>query len=101
MLKFTGKAGEHKEVPKQYLVGSEEKAYCTYAWIETDELNIEDQIPIAVLDYKPKYSRRTQFVLEDPIWNWIEEERTSEIQLWISKNIDRINEEFKSFMGFN
>ena len=99
MLKFTCKASEHKEVPKQYLVGSEEKVYCTYAWIKTDELNIEDQIPIAVLDYKPKYSRRTQFVLEDPIWNWIEEERTSEIQLWISKNIDRINEEFKSFMG--
>lgn len=101
MLRIITVASEHKELSNKYLSKSESKVYCTYAWIETDELNIEDQIPIAVLDYKPKYSRRTQFVFEDPIWTWIEEERTSEIQLWISKNIDRINEEFKSFMGFN
>ena len=101
MLKFTGKAGEHKEVPKQYLVGSEEKVYCTYAWIKTDELNIEDQIPIVVLDYKPKYSRRTQFVFEDPIWNWIEEERTSEIQLWILKILIELMKNLNHLWGFN
>ena len=124
MLKFVCMASEHKLVPNNLLHKSEmvqrnvrslnykedgvtpsnEKSfnvYCTYAWIEADEIVVknkyDNQIPIAVMDYKPKYSRRTQFIFEEPVWQWIEEMRTNEEQKWISRNIDRINTIFKSF----
>lgn len=125
MLKFVSIASEHKLVPNNLLHQSEMtqrnkrdywdyknddltpydknsfNVYCTYAWIETDEIDIknerDNQIPIAVMNYKPKYSRRIQFVFEEPIWQWIEEMRTDEEQKWISRNIDRINTIFKSF----
>ena len=75
--------------------------YCTYAWIKTDEIEVhndyDDEIPVAVMDYKPKYSKRTQFVFEEPVWHWIEDLRTADEQRWISKNIDKLNEIFKDF----
>jgi len=123
MIKFVSIASEHELVPNQFLDKSEMternrvsyneswlshdldrasyKVYCTYAWIETDEIevhnNFGNQIPVAVMDYRPKYSRRTQFVFEEPVWHWIEDLRTPDEQRWISRNIERINELFKEF----
>ena len=84
MIKFIDMADEHTELPRSLLVGSEKLVYCTYAWIETDEIVVQNdyqnRIPITVIDYKPKYSRRTTFVISNPIWDWIEDLRSAEEQ---------------------
>lgn len=98
MIKFVSMADEHTELPRSLLVGSEKLVYCTYAWIETDEIVVQNDyqnlIPITVIDYKPKYSRRTTFVISNPIWDWIEDLRSAEEQRFIDRNIDKINEIF-------
>ena len=98
MIKFIDMADEHTDLPRSLLVGSEKLVYCTYAWIETDEIVVQNdyqnRIPITVIDYKPKYSRRTTFVISNPIWDWIEDLRSAEEQRFIDKNIDKINEIF-------
>lgn len=93
MIKFNPIfASEHAIIPK-YLNEKYEKddVYCTYAWIFADELG-EEEFPIAVLDYKPAYSRRTMFVFSEPLWNFIKDERTLEQQQFIDKNLDKLNE---------
>ena len=125
MFKFVGISSEHKYIPNHLLLSSERternrrnnweyknddvtpydeysfNQFCTYAWIETDEVDVsnesDNQLPIAVIDYKPKYSKREQFVFEEPIWSWIEESRTEEQQRWISRNIDKLNDAFIAF----
>lgn len=122
MIKFIDMASEHKELPNTLVDSSEAtdrnrknrsyvqsenpydkysyNIYCTYALISTDEINT-DNFYIAVMDSKPKYSRRTKFVFEEPIWTFIENERTEEQQKFISKNIDRLNELFIEFAQKN
>ena len=95
MIKFIDIADEHKEI----LVRNK-KEYCTYAWIETDEIK-SDKFPITVMDYKPKYSRQNKFVFEEPIWGFMQRERTEEQQKFIDKNIDRLNELFIEFAQSN
>ena len=124
MIRFTNMSSEHKLLPNRLLLSSEMSernrrssmyrddstnayneysydCYCTYAWIETDELDNTNEepveIPVAVMDYRPKYSKRTEFVFEEPLWSWIETERTEEQQKWISKNIDKLNDIFIAF----
>ncbi len=109
MIKCVGFSSEHKKIPNHLLLSSETTnrnksanirdlktefysnysydVYCTYAWFETDKVDTstlpdfyEGRIPIAVMDYRPKYSKRTKFVFKEPIWGFIEEARTSEIQ---------------------
>ena len=126
MIKCVGLSSEHTQVPNRLLLSSEStdrnrytyswdldkehsfNIYCTYAWFETDEIDIsslpdfcDNQIPIAVMDYKPKYSKRTIFIFEDPIWDFIEEACTPEIQRWIEQNLERINELFIAFAKSN
>lgn len=105
MIKFVYMADEHKELPRSLLVSSEKLEYCTYAWIETDEIVVQNDyqnlIPIAVIDYKPKYSRRTNFALSEPVWNWITDLRSVEEQQFIDRNIDKINELFIEFAEAN
>ena len=92
--------------------------YCTYAYIETDELtsngpfnkikgpqdmwkNGQDaehaRFPITVMDYRPKYSKRTIYIFSEPIWHFIADERTDEQQKFIDKNFDKLNEMFIAF----
>lgn len=108
MFKFVGISSEQKPLPIELVHISErpkryddrtEHQYCTYAWIETDEVetNKDNKIPIAVKDSKYMYSKRTQFVFEEPIWDWIEEERTEEQQKWIEQNINKLNDMFIIF----
>lgn len=121
MIKINTFASEHKLVPNNLLLSSERTdknhrdywlnhndnltpydnysfdVYCTYAWIETDELETSNddecsKFPIAVMDYKPSYSRRAQFVFSEPIWNFIENERTSEQQQFIDRNLGKLND---------
>lgn len=123
MIRFTSMSSEHKEVPNKCLISSEMtqrnrrgyesrddkwnpydeysfNIYCTYAWIETDEIDSEE-FAIAVMDYKPSYSKRTEFVFSEPIWNWIAEERTEEQQTFIDKNFSKLNELFIDFAQKN
>ena len=93
MIKFNPIfSSEHTVIPK-YLNEKSEKGdvYCTYAWVYSDEIG-EEEFPIAVLDYKPSYSRRTMFVFSEPIWNFMQDERTNEQQQFIDKNLDKLNE---------
>lgn len=105
MIKFVSMADEHTELPRSLLVGSEKSVYCTYAWIETDEIVVQNdyqnRIPITVIDYRPKYSRRTNFVMSNPIWTWITDLRSAEEQRFIDKNIDKINEIFIEYAESN
>lgn len=93
MIKFNPIcSSEHTSIPNHLKEKSEKnEVYCTYAWIYADEIG-EEEFPIAVLDYKPSYSRRTQFVFSEPIWKFIEDERTNEQQHFIDKNLDKLNE---------
>lgn len=110
MIRITNFASEHKLLPDQYVdksemrksnalpdylkVGKDQneryKIYCTYAWIETDEIDSEN-FPVTVITYRPKYSKRTQYVLADPIWDFMKDERTPEQQKFIDKNLDKLN----------
>lgn len=93
MIRFTSMSSEHKDVPNS-------KLFCTYAWIETDEIDSEE-FAIAVMDYKPSHSKRTEFIFSEPIWNWIAEDRTEEQQKFIDKNFDKLNELFIDFAQKN
>jgi len=94
MIRFVGMASEHTPIPESCM--DKYAVYCTYAWVETDEIDTED-FPIAVLDYKPKYSKRTNFIFSDPIWRFIQDERTREQQEFIDKNFNKLNELFIDF----
>lgn len=115
MIRIINMADEHKLIPNGLLDKSEMrksnekpdyqrwdhdvekyKVYCTYAWIETDEIETED-FPIAVMDYKPKYSKRTIYVFAEPIWQFMQDERTPEQQKFIERNLNKINELFIDF----
>lgn len=125
MIRFTGMADEHTRIPESCMDKSEfnksnyspeyelaiktknfqkifrenlpeHAVYCTYAWIETDEIDTEE-FPIAVMDYKPKYSKRTNFIFSEPIWSFMKDERTKEQQQFIDKNFDKLNELFIAF----
>jgi hypothetical protein len=97
MIKFTSMSSEHTTIPKQCLDKSEHKdVYCTYTWIETDEIDTE-KFPIAVMDYRPKYSKRTNFIFSEPLWRFMQDERTREQQEFIDKNFDKLNELFIDF----
>lgn len=96
MIKFTGISSEHTQLPASISKLSRDH-YCTYVWIVTDEINSEDKFVIAVMDYKPKRSKQTKFVFTEPVWGFIERERTEEQQNFIDKNIDRLNELFIDF----
>ena len=72
------------------------KIYCSYAYIETDEIDTEE-FPIAVMTYKPKYSKRTTFIFVEPIWQFIADIRTLEQQKFIEANFDKLNELFIDF----
>lgn len=118
MIRITGMADEHTRIPESCMDKSEFRknnetpdylrwdyvngkkvdngqysVYCTYAWIETDEIDTE-KFPIAVMDYKPKYSKRTNFIFSEPLWNFMKDERTKEQQQFIDKNFDKINSLF-------
>ena len=58
-------------------------------------------IPVTVVDYKPKRSKRMEFVICDPVWQWIEEARPDEIQKWIERNIEKLNQLFIDFANNN
>ena len=79
MIKFTGMSSEHIQLPA-YISKLSRDHYCTYVWIVTDEINSEDRFAIAVMDYKPKRSKQTRFVFTEPVWGFIERERTEEQQ---------------------
>lgn len=125
MIKFTRMADEHIRLPESCIDKSEfnksnyspeyelavktgnfqkifrdnlpeHAVYCTYAWIETDEINTEE-FPIAVMDYKPKYSKRTNFIFSEPIWSFMKDERTKEQQQFIDRNFDKLNDMFIAF----
>ena len=117
MIRFLSISNEHKEVPNSCLISSEMtkrnkrdydktalnscdtysyKIYCSYAYIETDEIDTEE-FPIAVMTYKPKYSKRTTFIFTEPIWQFIADIRTLEQQKFIEMNFDRLNELFINF----
>ena len=121
MIKFIRMADEHIRIPESCIDKSEFRKnnetpdyirwdyvngkkvdngqysiYCTYAWISTDEIDTED-FPIAVMDYKPSYSKRTNFIFSEPIWNFIKDERTKEQQQFIDKNFDKLNDMFIAF----
>lgn len=124
MIKFTSLSSEHVRLPENLIDKSEmnknnyspeyenaeigkdlqamfyckEKyvVYCTYAWIKTDEIDSEE-FPIAVLDYKPKYSKRTTFIFKEPIWKFMQDERTSEQQKFMDQNFDKLNELYLDF----
>lgn len=108
MIKFTGFASEHKEIPEYLYVkgeNKENKQYCTYAYLETDEINTDtsEKICIAVMTYKPKRSQRNIFVFSEPIWNFIADERTKEQQNFLNKNLDKINDiwvEYANSQGY-
>ena len=97
MIKFTEISSEHIQFPARISKLSKD-LYCTYVWIVTDEINSEDKFAIAVMDYKPKRSKQTKFVFTEPVWGFIERERTEEQQNFIDKNIDRLNELFVDFV---
>ena len=101
MIRFTGLADEHGELPENLKVkGEKNTAYITYAWVETNELNeneVLEEFIITVMDYKPARSQRTEFIFSDPIWHFIQEERTEEQQRFIDKNFDKLNELFIEF----
>ena len=104
MIKFTAMASEHTELPKNLIESSERNTeygpFVTYAWfnVENDSNNEQLQdIAIAVMDYKPSYSRRTMFVFTEPIWHFIQDERTPQQQEFINKNIDKLNDLFIDF----
>ena len=109
MIKFVGMSSEHSTLPKQLCDSSEKsEVFCTYAWIETDEIDTsklpdfyDGRIPVTVVDYKPKRSKRTEFVICDPVWQWIEEARPDEIQKWIERNIEKLNQLFIDFANNN
>lgn len=121
MIKFTGMSSEHKAIPESCMDKSEFRKnnetpnylrwdyvngkkvdngqysiYCTYAWISTDEIDTED-FPIAVMDYKPSYSKRSTFIFSEPIWNFIKDERTPQQQQFIERNFDKLNDLFIDF----
>jgi len=120
MIRCVGFSSEHKEVPNRLLFGSkstdenkhilsdeQSSNVCTYAWFETDEIDTStlpdyynNRIPIAVMDYKPCFNCNV-FVFEEPIWSYIEDTRTPEIQRWIEQNLERINELFITFAQAN
>ena len=93
MIKFNPIfSSEHTSIPN-YLKDKSEKneVYCTYAWVYADEIG-EEEFPIAVLDYKPSRSKRTQFVFSELLWRFMQDERTKEQQQFIDKNLDKLNE---------
>ena len=88
---------EHKFLPnhlceKYERSNGESKVGCTYTSFITDEF--EEPIYIAVIPYKISRSPRTMYVLSEPIWNFIADQRTLDQQLFIDKHIDEINEKF-------
>lgn len=116
MIRFTYIADEHTKVPNYLLDKSEMtqthrytkewerrlyneegynyRVYASYACIETDEINNNDEIEefcIAVMDYKPKRSKRTEYIFSEPLWHFIQEERTPEQQKFIDRNFDKLN----------
>ena len=124
MIRFTSLSSEHTRLPENLIDKSEMNkhnysseyehavlfnnykaqfyckepyvVYCTYAWIQTDEIDSEE-FPIAVLDYKPKYSRRTTFIFKEPIWKFMQDERTNEQQKFIDQNFDKLNDLYLDF----
>lgn len=116
MIRFTYIADEHTPLPNYLLDKSEMtqtnmyigewernlyneegydyKVYASYACIETDEINNNnepEEIYIAVMDYKPKRSKRTNFIFSEPLWHFMQEERTPEQQKFIDRNFDKLN----------
>lgn len=106
---FTDISSEHKDVcEKNYGLPYEEATklfnitgsrYFTYAWLDTPQYKA---LPIAVVDYPAKYLKFKKYqrpwVVSNPVWTWISDERTEEQQEFINNNIKEIDEAFKQYI---
>lgn len=102
---FTGMSSEHKsisELPDELayeLYDITKSKWFTYAFLDTNQYK---SLPIAVVDHhgnQLKFKKyQVPWVVSQPVWSWISDERTPEQQTFIDNNIEEIDKAFKQYI---
>ena len=107
-LKFISMSSEHKDIlnnnyglpfdEARQLLNSTGSRYFTYAILDSPI----GKLPVAVSPHHAKQLKFKKYqkpwVVSNPVWEWIAEERTDKQQKFIDDNIEDIDEAFKEYI---